>query len=107
MINIGIAIFINSLIIQFRDIIHIIPFLLRIGIFISPVAFSAGIVDKKYAEIFYINPITGFIELTRWSIIKGYSFPNLWYISAFTGIILSVAGIIYFVKIEKEIVDRI
>ena len=107
LISIGVAVLINSLIIQFRDIIHIIPFLLRIGIFISPVAFSANIIDKKYAELFYLNPITGFIELTRWSIIKDYPFPEYCYISLFTGLFLSVIGIIYFIKIEKEIVDRL
>lgn len=106
-ISIGFAILINALIIHFRDIIHIVPFMLRIGIFITPVAYAADIVSPQYEVLFYCNPITGVIELFRWSLIKEYPFPLFWYLSVLIGLFILCFGFLYFVKIERQIVDRL
>lgn len=106
-ISIGFAILINAMIIQFRDIIHIVPFMLRIGIFITPVAYAADIVSPKYKVLFFCNPITGVVELFRWSLIKEYPFPPLWYLSTSVGVFILILGFLYFIKIEREIVDRL
>lgn len=107
LMSIAFAILINAMIIHFRDIIHIVPFMLRIGIFITPVAYATDIVSPQYKTLFFCNPITGTIELFRWALIKDYPFPPLWYLSVLIGFFILGIGFLYFVKIEREITDRL
>ena len=105
----GVGIWLSALTIRFRDFQHIIPFLVRFGMFFTPVAYPAEIVIRRIPHwlsiIYYLNPIAGIVEGFRWSILGG-SPPNmLAYLSFIVVALLFVSSVFYFKKVEKTIAD--
>lgn len=105
----GVGIWLSALTIRFRDFQQIVPFLVRSGMFITPVAYPASIIIDKIPDwavvIYFLNPMAGVIEGMRWSILGG-NVPSSYSFVSFSIIgILFVTSIFYFKKVEKVIAD--
>jgi lipopolysaccharide transport system permease protein len=48
--------------VRFRDVKFIIPFLLQVWLFISPVFYPSDWVPQKWRYVFAINPVTGCLD---------------------------------------------
>lgn len=98
----------SVLIIFYRDIKHIIPIILQAGIFLSPIAYPIDLVPEKFLSLYYLNPITGFIELFRWSIIPEYKLSILYEsISMFSALIFSILSIFIYKKNKHKLAELI
>ena len=105
----GVGIWLSALTIRFRDFQNIVPFLVRFGMFLTPVAYPSSLLVNRFPEwasiIYYLNPIAGIIDGFRWSIL-GSSPPNeLSYISFGVVILLFTSSLFYFKKVERIIAD--
>lgn len=98
------SLWVASLSIRFTDIKHIIPVIIRIGMYASPVAYSSQLVPLKYKWLYYCNPVAGMIDLFRWSVL-GEPLTQYVYISGLVLIILLITGLILFQKVERQIAD--
>jgi lipopolysaccharide transport system permease protein len=101
------GIWVAALCVRYRDFLHVVPFLLRIGLYASPVAYSIAMIDDQYRLIYLLNPLTGLLEGTRWCFFGG-AFPVtevliflVWLLVFFIG------GVLYFNHLEKNIADII
>lgn len=105
----GAGLFIASLNVKYRDFKFIIPFVVQLGLFISPVAFSATLVPEKYQLLYYLNPMVAVIDGFRWAITGGSTALNTTeiLISIVMVSILCLVGTIYFRKTEKTFADVI
>ncbi len=65
----GLALIASSLMVRYRDISHIIPVALQLGLYISPVALSMQNVPEKYRWVLWLNPLSGPLEAIRWSLL--------------------------------------
>ena len=104
--SLGLGIWISALTIRFRDVQHIIPFFIQIGLYATPVAYSSQMIPQKYfMAYFLLNPLAGVIEGFRWSIIGGNI--NLQYVLFDVVIILLLftSSLIYFRKVERVMAD--
>ena len=106
-LSFGFGVWGAALNVRHRDLRFIIPFLLQLGIYISPVGYSAAIVPERFKLLYSLNPMVGIIDSFRWAILGG-SFdvylPGVM-ISAGVTIILVVTGVIYFRRVEKMFAD--
>ena len=60
--SLAIGIWISALTIRYRDFQHIVPFILQVGMYVTPIAYSASYVPEKYLLMYYIlNPIAGVV----------------------------------------------
>jgi homopolymeric O-antigen transport system permease protein len=75
--SIGPGLWITSLNVKYRDFRYIIPFLLQLGLYVSPVGFSAQVVPPKWQALYALNPMVGVIEGFRWCILGGQRGLNL------------------------------
>jgi lipopolysaccharide transport system permease protein len=89
----------------YRDFFFIIPFILRLGIFLTPVAYPISAIPQKYQWLLALNPLSGAIEGLRWSLLGNYELPNYVGFSILMSIILFIFSLFYFKKIEHNIVD--
>lgn len=104
-LTIGCAIIVSALVIRFRDFKFITPFLIRIGYLISPIAFPIAAVPEKYERLILLNPIAGYINAIRWSVLD---YPLKWeglLFSIFCSIGAILLGLLIFSKTEKVIAD--
>lgn len=105
--GLGIGIWISALTVRYRDFNHIIPFMVQIGMYASPVAYAASMVPEKYQWLYALNPLVGVIEGVRWSIIGGNPPTDVIYFSIGIMFLLFVSSIFYFKKVERVMADLI
>lgn len=106
-VSLSLAVWFSALNIRYRDFQHIVPFVTRIGLFLTPVAYSSFDIPENYRWIFYLNPLTGVIEAIRWSMFNISVNWNLFSISLFVALFFLFTGFLYFNKLEKSIADII
>lgn len=104
----GIGLWASALSIRYRDLQQILPFILQIVFFLTPVAYSASLIDSLIPQdwkfLVYLNPMAGIIETFRAAL---YDMPlnPAATISYVMVILLFLSGITYFQKVEMKIAD--
>jgi lipopolysaccharide transport system permease protein len=103
----SIGIWISALTIRYRDFMHLIPFLIQIGLYATPVAYSTLYVPEKYHLLYYsLNPMVGVVEGFRWSIVGSGAIHPYTFVSI--GIVLVFfTALLYFKKVERIMADII
>ena len=109
----GVGLWLTSLNVKYRDFKHVVPFMVQLGLYISPVGFTSalatGMIPEKFRLLFYINPMAGVIDGFRWCFF-GDKMPINWYgmfISLGVIIFFMLIGIRTFRKMEKSFADLI
>lgn len=107
--SLGMGIWLSALSVRFRDFQHIVPFIVQIGLYITPIAYPAEFALRslpKWAEsIYFLNPMAGVIQGFRWSVFGGDPPGNLIYLSFSIILIIFISGLIYFKKVETKMAD--
>jgi lipopolysaccharide transport system permease protein len=106
-VALGCGVWVAALTIRFRDFHYIVPVLLRIGMFISPIAFGTRLVPEGYKWIVSLNPLTGIIEGFRYALFNLPLDHKVFISSVGISIFLLISGIYYFIRMEKYIADII
>jgi lipopolysaccharide transport system permease protein len=105
----GVGLWLSALNAIYRDVRYVLPFLIQIWLFASPVVYPASLVSERYGKwrwAYDLNPMVGVIEGFRWSLAGGGSPPGrLLLVSAGVVIILLSSGVAYFQKMEATVAD--
>ncbi len=101
----SVGIWLSALTIRYRDFIHVIPFLVQFGLYITPVGYPASAIPDKYQFIYHINPMAGVVEGFRYAILGVGEINTFSYLSYLIVALLFVSGLIYFKKVEKVMAD--
>lgn len=105
----GLGLFTASLNVKYRDFQFIIPFIVQLGLYASPVAFSTTLVPEKYQLLYYLNPMVAVIDGFRWAISGGKTTFNITELIFSISVVILVCffGTLYFRKTEKTFADVI
>ena len=104
----GFGLFITSLNVKYRDFRYIVPFIVQLGLFISPVGFSSSVIPEKFRLLYSLNPMVGVIDGFRWSILGDTNIYIPGFIlSIFIAVFFLIMGLIKFRKMEKSFADII
>lgn len=106
---IGPALWASALVVKYRDFRFVVPFVVQIGLYVSPVGFSSAIVPDQWRLLYSLNPMVGIIDGFRWSIVGG-AMPLYW-----PGFLISLVaigfvmwvGISGFRRIERHFADLV
>lgn len=108
MLAMGMGMIFSALMVQYRDLGVLIPFLTSIIMFISPVLYPVSIVPEKLLMLYTINPLVGIIECFRYSLTGVGSFnPYMILNSTLISISIFLTGLLLFKKINSKIPDYI
>ncbi len=109
MTALGFGFWFSAIGVKYRDFQYITPFLLQMGMYISPVGFSSSVIPDKWRLIYSLNPIVGVIDGFRWCI-QGTSvslYVPGFIISIIVSIIIFIYGMKFFRATEKSFADYI
>jgi lipopolysaccharide transport system permease protein len=98
----------SALNVRYRDAQYVLPFVMQVWLFVSPVGYSASLVKSPMGRFaFGLNPMTGVIQGFRWSLL-GAAHPG-WLILPSVAIValLLVSGLLFFKRMEQSFADVI
>jgi lipopolysaccharide transport system permease protein len=107
--GLGPGLWLTALNVKYRDVRYIIPFLMQLGLYVSPVGYSSSIVPDEWRLLYSLNPVVGVIDGFRWCLLGGQSqlyLPGLVASICVTGFFLWL-GIRQFRKAESSFADLI
>jgi lipopolysaccharide transport system permease protein len=108
-LSLGLGLFLAALNIEYRDFRFIVPFIIQLGFFVTPIAFSTSDVPARWRPIFALNPMVGVIDGIRWSLFHGQAALD-WQLVAFSVVMaagLLYLGVWYFRRMERGFADVI
>jgi lipopolysaccharide transport system permease protein len=109
MASVGVGVWLTALNVKYRDFRYVIPFILQLGLYVSPVGFSSSLIPDEWRLIYSLNPMVGVIDGFRWCLLGGESqlyLPGLWFSLGVTGLFVWL-GIRQFRRLEKSFADLI
>lgn len=106
---IGIGLLLAALNVEYRDFRYIVPFVVQLGLFMSPIAFETSTVPSKWRLLYSLNPMVGIIDGFRWSILDGKTpiDPQTMTISVSMTCAFLTLGLWYFRRTERSFADVI
>src|SRR5262245_19187077 len=103
----GVGTCLSALTVAYRDFRYVVAFMVQLWMFVTPVVYPASLVPPQWLWVLYLNPMSGFIEGFRAAFLGSpFDFVGL-AISAGVAIILFIAGVAYFARVERRFADII
>jgi len=102
----AVSLWLSALNVLYRDVQYVIPFLVQLWMFVSPVIYPIDKIPAGPLRIaFALNPMTGVIGGFRWALL-GQQFPGgLMWISIAVVAVLLFGGLFYFKRMERVFAD--
>lgn len=102
----AVGLWLSALDVMYRDVGHMIPFLLRAWMYASPVAYSASLIPPgKWRVIYALNPMVGVIQGFRWALLGGNPPDALIAVSTIIVALVLATGLFYFRRMERVFAD--
>ena len=94
---------------RYRDVMHVVPFLINIGLFVSPVFYVTNArVASSWRPLYAINPMVAVIDGVRWAILPDAVLSPLpLAISLAVAAALFVSGVMFFQYMQRVFADVI
>jgi lipopolysaccharide transport system permease protein len=104
--SLGVGLWLSALNVEFRDVRYVVPFLVQLWLFASPVAYPITLVPEAWRSLYGINPMVGVIEGFRWALLGVGAPPGpMLAVSTLAALALLISGAFYFRRMEKSFAD--
>jgi lipopolysaccharide transport system permease protein len=101
----GLSFGLSALTVAYRDFRYVVPFMIQVLMFLSPVVYPVSIVPSRYQWLLALNPMAGIIDGYRAAILgRPWNLTTLGVSSAATALLL-LAGLFYFRSTERRFAD--
>ena len=106
LLSLGLAALLASINARWRDVQHTLPFLLQIGLYVTPVIYRSSFVPERWRWLLALNPLTAPVEVFRAAVL-GQAMPGAGVLvpSLTVGVATIVAGVLFFRRTEATVVD--
>lgn len=104
--TLGLGCWLAALNVKYRDFRYVIPFLVQILFFVTPIIYPTSIIDFPYLQyVVASSPMYAAVEFFRFPLTSEMGSPTLVYLSLTTNVLLLIIGIIYFKRTEDYFAD--
>ncbi len=104
----AVSLWLSAINAQYRDVQQAMPFLTQIWMFVTPVIYPTSMIPEAWKWLYGLNPMVSVIEGFRWTLLGATPPDTLTLTLSCTSIlVLTVGGLIYFGRFEKDFVDRL
>lgn len=103
----GVGTFFAAVNVRYRDVRYVVPFLVQIWLFASPVMYTTTLIPARFHWLYALNPMVGVIQGFRWAIVAGPAPDAYTVVSALTTVLGFFAALMYFRRMERTFADVI
>ena len=94
--------------VRYRDVRYVVPFATQIWLFVTPIVYPNSSLSEPLRTLSAVNPMVGVVEGFRWAVLSSRDAPlDLIAISAVSAVVLLIAGLAYFDRVERSFADVI
>jgi lipopolysaccharide transport system permease protein len=106
--SLGVGVWLAAINVRYRDVGHAVPFLVQVGLFVTPVFYAPQVVPEQWRPLYDLNPMVGVVSGFRWAVM-GIGDPPLALLAMATVVSVAVlgTGIAYFRRVERTFADVI
>ena len=107
-IALAVGLWASALNVRYRDVRHVMPFVIQFWLLASPVAYSTSLITSPaWRAVYSLNPMVGVIEGFRWAVL-GSTPPSVLVVPSVlvTGVLLA-GGLFFFRRTEASFADVI
>jgi lipopolysaccharide transport system permease protein len=106
MLAAGLGLWLSAINVAYRDVRYAIPVLIQLGLYASPVVYSATFVPARFQTVYgLVNPMAGILEGFRWAVLGTKPPSDLLIASVAIILVVLVSGAFYFRRREKAFAD--
>jgi lipopolysaccharide transport system permease protein len=105
--SLSVGVWLSALNVAYRDVQYVIPFLIQVWLFITPVAYPTTSVPANLRWVTGLNPMSWVILFSRWALLGSSGSLAVAGISIATTVVLLVSGLSYFGRVERFFADVI
>lgn len=104
----GITFIFSSANLFYRDIRHVMPLLVQVWMYLTPIIYGLDMVPKKYLALYMLNPLVAIMDTYRRCALQGQPpmWNNLGYSAVFS-IVTLVVGYWMFKRLEPKFAETI
>ncbi len=107
-VTLGISMWLAALNVRYRDIKHVIPFMVQLGLWVTPVLYPVTYLSPRWRPLLALNPLSAVMEGFRACLFPNYQLDwKLMATSLGTSLLFLVIGVLYFRKAERSFADII
>lgn len=105
-VALGVSIWLSALTLAYRDFRFVVPFLVQLWMFCSPVVYPLTMVPEQWRFLLALNPMTGILNAFR-SALLGVPEMEWGYLaaSALVSVVILASGLAYFKRVERRFAD--
>jgi lipopolysaccharide transport system permease protein len=101
----GFGLWFSALNVRYRDVNYLVPFLVQIWFYLTPVAYSSMLIPEQYRWLLGLNPMTGVVEGFRWALLGQAPPSGLFLFSVVIALVVLVTGLYFFRRTERTFAD--
>ena len=103
----AVSLWLSALNVQYRDVRQMVPFLIQLWLYATPIAYSSSLIPEGYRALYGLNPMVGVVEGFRWALLgsRAWGTRTMVVVSALAVSVLLVGGLVYFRRMERTFAD--
>ncbi len=101
----GVGILLASLTVCYRDFRYVVPFMLQLWLFMTPVIYDLSFVPEQYQWLMHLNPMAGTIDAFRAVVLDQPVNYAAWLVSTTVAAVTLLVGLTFFAKLERRFAD--
>jgi lipopolysaccharide transport system permease protein len=106
MTSMGVGLWLSALNVRFRDVGYIVPFLVQLWLFATPIAYPSSLLSEPWRTVYGINPMVTVVDGFRWALLATDTAPGgSAAVSVFAALLLLVSGAFNFRSMERTFAD--
>ena len=106
--SLGVGVWLAALNVRYRDVRYLVPFLLQVWLFATPIAYPSSLLDEPWRTLYGINPMVGVVEGFRWALLGSGPSPGpMLLVSTLAALFVLLGGSLYFRRMERTFADVI
>jgi lipopolysaccharide transport system permease protein len=105
-LSLSIGLFLSAVNVRYRDVGYVIPFFTQLLFFVTPVAYPLSLVPRQWQLVYSLNPMVALVETFRYVILgKTEGDWHVMVVAAGSVVLLFVASLTYFQRVERNFAD--
>jgi lipopolysaccharide transport system permease protein len=109
LVSLGASLWLSALNVRYRDVRHVIPLVVQLGLLISPIGYDSDVVPSSARALYRYNPLVAPIDGMRWCLFgtAPREFEVQLAVSCLSALLLLGSGYLYFKRTETTFADLI